>query len=83
MAFLYLITIGNAIHALQELSNKVFLRKKFFFQEGVYKASQLEEVIVRLISQQLGISEAEARDTCGMKMHQNGEFNATPFLNVK
>jgi len=62
MLFRLHMTIDNAIHAYKQFSEYVFSEKKFFFQEGTYKTSRLEQAIVGLLSQQLRISEAEARE---------------------
>ena len=50
-------SIDEAINAYAALARTVFSEKKWFFQEGTFKATRLEDAIVSII--RVGLSEAD------------------------
>jgi len=42
-------SIDEAIDAYATLARSVFSAKKFFFQEGTFKASRLEDAIISIV----------------------------------
>jgi len=51
MLFRLQMTIDAAIEAYLKLSEHVFSEKKWFFQEGTFKATRLEEAMLSIIQQ--------------------------------
>ena len=49
MLFRLRMSIDDTIKAYAKLARRVFLKKKWFFQEGTFKASSLENAVVAMI----------------------------------
>lgn len=62
MLFRLQMPIDDAISAYAVLARQVFSERKWFFQNGNFKASHLEAAILSIIQSRLGIEEAEARE---------------------
>jgi hypothetical protein len=60
MLFRLRMSIDQAISAYVEITSHVFSQKKWPLQEGTFKASRLEEGIIRVIAATLKVEEAEA-----------------------
>jgi len=54
MLFRLQMSIDAAIKAYTQLVEHVFSEKKWFFQEGTFKATRLEEAMVSIIQQREG-----------------------------
>ena len=62
MLFRLRMTIDEAIAAYRGLATGVFSDKKWIFQDGTFKATRLEDAIVRVIKENLKIeSDINAR----------------------
>jgi len=61
MLFRLRMSIDEAITSYADLARRVFSVQKWFFKDGKFKASRLEEAIVIIIQKALGINEADAR----------------------
>ena len=56
-------TIDDAINAYVYLTRHVFSeRQSWFHRDGIFKASRLEDAIVKIISAQLKVDEDQARE---------------------
>ena len=62
MLFRLQMPIDEAIDAYATLAKRVFSKKKWFFQDGTFKASRLESALLDIIQLKLGIEEADARE---------------------
>ena len=62
MLFRLQMPIDDAIDAYATLAREVFSKKKWFFQNGTFKASRLEAALLDIIQSKLGIEEARARE---------------------
>jgi patatin-like phospholipase/acyl hydrolase len=62
MLFRLEMPIDDAIDAYATLARQVFSERKWFFQEGTFKASRLEDAILHIIQSRLSIEEADARE---------------------
>ena len=54
MLFRLQMSIDSAIEAYLKLSEHVFSEKKWFFQEGTFKATRLEEATLSMIQRSKG-----------------------------
>jgi len=61
MLFRLRMSVDEAIQAYAELARHVFSEQKWFFQDGKFKASRLEEAIATVIQGALEISEEGSR----------------------
>jgi len=61
MLFRLRMSVDEAIHAYARLAKHVFSAQKWFFKDGKFKASRLEEAIVTVIQEALKIDEMESR----------------------
>ena len=61
MLFRLRMSIDEAIEYYADLARHVFSVQKWYFQDGKFKASRLEDAIVTTIQKALNISEADAR----------------------
>ena len=55
-------SIDEAINAYATLASMVFSEKKWFFQEGTFKATQLEDAIVSIIRERSTEADEDPRD---------------------
>ena len=62
MLFRLQMPIDEAIDAYATLARSVFSEKKWFFQEGAFKATQLEDAIVSIIRVRLTEADEDPRD---------------------
>jgi len=62
MLFRLQMPIDDVIDAYATLARQVFSKKKWFFQDGTFKASRLEAALLDIIQSKLGIEEARARE---------------------
>jgi len=60
MLFRLQMTIYDAINAYTRFASRVFSEKKWFFQQGTFKSSLLEEVFLAII--QSGLMEGDPQD---------------------
>jgi len=62
MLFRLQMSIEDAIKAYATLVRQVFSERKWFFQDGTFKASRLETALLDIVQSKLGIEEAEAKE---------------------
>jgi len=61
MLFRLKMSIDEAIKSYAILAKRIFSEQKWFFQDGQFKASRLEEALVTTIQEALKVNEASAR----------------------
>lgn len=64
MLFRLRMSVDQAIDAYERLAKGVFSSPKWFFKEGKFKASRLEEAIATVIQEALNIGEGESSTLC-------------------